>query len=161
LATLAAGEFFGAMPLLGESLRHAFAEAAGESLFCVMSRTDVERLILRQPQVALRMIEVLGQRLALTEMRLEELAYGSATARIAAMLLRLSDEHSQDEVCVTHQEIGDKIGALRETVTKILDDFQTDGLVELRRSRIVVCDPGGLRRHLDDGRSDFLDRNDA
>ena len=153
LATIAAGEFFGEMPLLGESLRHAYAEAAEEALLCVMSRADVERLILQQPQVALRMIEVLGQRLALTEMRLEELAYRSASARIAAMLLRLSDERSQAEVCVTHQEIGDKIGALRETVTKILDEFQTDGLVELRRSRIVVCDPEGLRRHLDDGRS--------
>lgn len=52
--------------------RHAFAEAVEDSLICVMSRTDVERLMLERPQVALRMIEVLGRRLALCEARLEE-----------------------------------------------------------------------------------------
>jgi CRP-like cAMP-binding protein len=42
------------------------------------------------------------------------------------------------------------IGALRETVTKILDEFQTDGLVELRRGRVVVRDPARLRARLAD-----------
>ena len=153
LTTIEAKGFFGEMPLLGESLRHAYAEAAEESLLCVMSRSDIERLILQQPKVALRMIEVLGHRLALTETRLEELAYRSVSARIAALLLRLSDEHGggqQAEVRVTHQEIGDRIGALRETVTKILDEFQTDGLVELRRGRVHLCDPDRLRCQLDE-----------
>lgn len=156
LTTIEAKGFFGEMPLLGESLRHAFAEAAEESLLCVMSRADVERLILQQPKVALRMIEVLGNRLALTETRLEELAYRSVSARIAALLLRLSDEHGGDrqdrqtELRVTHQEIGDRIGALRETVTKILDEFQMDGLVELRRGHVRVSDPDRLRWQLDE-----------
>lgn len=150
LATIEAKEFFGEMPLLGESLRHAYAEAAEESLLCVMSRADVERLITQQPKVALRMIEVLGRRLAATETRLEELAYRSASARIAAMLLRLSEERGQAEVRVTHQEIGDRIGALRETVTKILDEFQTDGTVELRRGRIRVLNLERLRCYLDE-----------
>ena len=157
LTTIEAREFFGEMPLLGESLRHAYAEAAEESLLCVMSRADVERLILQQPKVALRMIEVLGHRLALTETRLEELAYRSVSARIAALLLRLSDEqghaHGHNEMRITYQEIGDRIGALRETVTKILDEFQMDGLVELRRGHVRVCDPERLRCHLEDGRS--------
>ncbi len=72
LAVIESGTFFGEMPLLGESLRYAFAEAVEDSLICVMSRTDVERLMLERPQVALRMIEVLGRRLALCEARLEE-----------------------------------------------------------------------------------------
>jgi CRP-like cAMP-binding protein len=148
LATIGPKAFFGEMPLLGESLRHAFAEAAEESLLCVMSRADVERLIREQPQVALRMIEVLGKRLALTEARLEELAYRSAPARIASVLLRLSADRVGAEVPVTHQEIGDMIGALRETVTKILDEFQAEGLVELRRGRVLVRDPERLRARL-------------
>lgn len=158
LTTIEPREFFGEMPLLGESLRHAYAEAAEESLLCVMSRADIERLILQQPQVALRMIEVLGHRLALTETRLEELAYRSVSARIAALLLRLNAEQTQgdghaqapDELRITHQEIGDRIGALRETVTKILDEFQADGLVELRRGHIRVRDSERLRCRLDE-----------
>jgi CRP-like cAMP-binding protein len=113
-----------------------------------MSRADVERLIREQPQVALRMIEVLGRRLALTEARLEELAYRGAAARVAAVLLRLTESRAGGEAQATHQEIGDMIGALRETVTKILDEFQADGLVELRRGRVVVRDPERLRARL-------------
>jgi CRP-like cAMP-binding protein len=150
LATIEPKAFFGEMPLLGESLRHAFAEAAEESLLCVMSRADVERLIREQPQVALRMIEVLGRRLALSEARLEELAYRSAPARIAAVLLRLTEGRAGAAAYVTHQEIGDMVGALRETVTKVLDDFQAEGLVELGRGRVLVRDPEHLRARLEE-----------
>src|SRR6266516_7368039 len=107
LATIPTRTFFGEMPLLGESLRHAYAAAAEDSLVCVMSRPDVERLIREQPQVALRMIEVMGRRLALCEARLEELAYRSVPARIAAVLLRLSQGQNGEVVSITHQELGD------------------------------------------------------
>jgi CRP/FNR family transcriptional regulator, cyclic AMP receptor protein len=150
LATIGPKAFFGEMPLLGESLRHAYAEATDDSLLCVMSRADVERMIREQPQVALRMIEVLGRRLADREARLEELAYRSAPARIAAALLRLTEGRAGVEVAVTHQEIGDMIGALRETVTKVLDEFQDVGLVELRRGHVLVRDPEGLRLRLEE-----------
>lgn len=150
LATVTPRSFFGEMPLLGESLRHAFAEAAEDSLICVMSRADVERLIRERPEVALRMIEVLGKRLALSEARLEELAYRSVASRLAAVLLRLCEGREGETVAITHQELGDMIGALRETVTKTLDEFQSAELVTLGRGRVSVCDPSGLRAKLDE-----------
>ena len=148
LAVIEPGTFFGEMPLLGESLRHAFAEAAEDSLICVMSRVDVERLMLAKPQVALRMIEVVGRRLALCEARLEEMAYRSVPARIAAVLIRLSQGQHGEVVTITHQELGDMIGALRESVTKVLDDFQRAGLVELSRGRIIIRDVVSLQTQL-------------
>jgi CRP-like cAMP-binding protein len=150
LATIEPGTFFGEMPLLGESLRHAFAEAAEDSLICVMSRPDVERLIREKPAVALRMIEALSRRLALSEARLEELAYKSVAARIAAVLVRLGEGSDGQCVAVTHQELGDMVGALRETVTKTLDAFRADGLVELSRGRIQLRDVAGLRARLEE-----------
>ncbi len=153
LATILPGTFFGEMPLLGESLRHAYAEAVEESLICVMSRSDVERLIRQQPQVALRMIEVMGRRLALCEARLEELAYRSVPARIAAVLVRLSREQDSAQaaaISITHQELGEMVGALRETVTTVLGDFQRAGLVELHRGQIRVCNAQGLLQVLEE-----------
>ena len=148
LATLGPGTFFGEMPLLGESLRYTFAEVAEEALVCVMSRVDIERLIRNQPQVALRMIEVLGKRLANREERLEEMAYRSVPARIAAVLLRLSEHQAGATVTLTHQELGDMIGALRETVTAILNDFQRAGVVTLGRGHIIIANIAGLEAQL-------------
>jgi cAMP-binding proteins - catabolite gene activator and regulatory subunit of cAMP-dependent protein kinases len=150
LATLDPGTFFGEMPLLGETLRHTYAEVTEEALVCVMSRTDVERMIETHPSVALHMIEVMGKRLAAQEERLEELAYRHVPARIAAALLRLSQNQPEVTLTLTHQEIGDMIGALRETVTPILNAFQRKGLVTLGRGRIVVHDLAGLRTCLEE-----------
>lgn len=148
LATVSPGTFFGEMPLLGESLRHAFAEVSDDAVVCVMSRADIERLIRDYPAVALRMLEVMGKRIALNETRLEEMAYRSVASRIAAVVLRLSQGHG-GEIAMTHQELGDMIGALRETVTKTLDEFQRAGLLELRRGCIVVLDAKGLQERID------------
>ena len=115
-----------------------------------MSRSDIERLMRTRSEVALRMIEVLSRRLALCEARLEEMAYRSVPARIAAVLLRLSQGQNGEVVSITHQELGDMIGALRESVTKVLDDFQREGLVELGRGRIILSDVAGLQSRLDE-----------
>ena len=150
LAVIEPGTFFGEMPFLGESLRHTFAEAAEDSLICVMSRSDIEGLMRKRSEVALRMIEVLGRRLALCEARLEEMAYRSVPARIAAVLMRLSQGHNGEIISITHQELGDMIGALRESVTKVLDEFQREGLVELGRGRVILRDVTGLKLRLDE-----------
>ena len=149
IATIDPGAFFGEMPFIGESLRHVNAEAMSDSTLCVMSRGDVERLIRERPDVALRMMEVLGRRLAEGESRLEEMAYRNVPTRIASVLMRLSTGRNGDLITITHQELGDMIGALRETVTKVLDEFQDHGLVELGRSRIVLRDVDGLRARLE------------
>ncbi len=151
LATLGPGTFFGEMPLLGESLRHAYAEVSEEALVCVMSRPDVERLVSTHPSVALRMIEAMGKRLAAQEDRLEELAYRHVPARLAAVLLRLSQNQSEVTLSLTHQELGEMIGALRETVTPILNDFQRQGLVTLGRGRITIRSISGLQASLEEG----------
>jgi CRP/FNR family transcriptional regulator len=138
LALLEPGTFFGEMPLLGERMRNASAEAVDDCTLCVMSQSDVERLVVAKPQVALRMLEVVGRRLAAAEARLEDLAYRSVRARLASVLLRLGKERDGAIEGVTHQDLGDMVGAYRETVTKILDELQQDGAVELARKRIHV-----------------------
>jgi CRP-like cAMP-binding protein len=138
LATLEPGTFFGEMPLLGERMRNASAEAIEDCTLCVMSQNDVERLLMAKPQVALRMLAVVGRRLAAAEARLEDLAYRSVRARLASALLRMAKEPDGAIDGVTHQELGDMVGAFRETVTKILDELQQDGAVDLSRKRIFI-----------------------
>jgi CRP/FNR family cyclic AMP-dependent transcriptional regulator len=150
LATIEPDTFFGEMPLLGESLRHTFAEAVEDALVCVMSRADVERLICDHPKVALHMIEVLSRRLAESSARQEELAYRSVPTRISAVLLRLSQEGAYEVVKITHQELADMIGALRETVTETLGELQAAGLVELQRGRIHLKNLAGLRSQMEE-----------
>lgn len=144
LAVIEPGTFFGEMPLLGEQMRSASAEALNDCTLCVMSHADVERLVLGKPRVGLRMLEVMGRRLVASETRLEDLAYRGVPARLAAVLLRLGREQGDIIEGLTHQELGDMVGAYRETVTKVLDQFQAAGYVELARRRVRIVDAQGL-----------------
>jgi len=146
LASLGPATFFGEMSLLGQRMYEAFAEAAEDSLLCVLSRADVERLLLAKPRVALRILETLGQRLRETEARLQELAFKDTTARVASLLLRLSRHGGQEVVGWSHQELADNLGVYRETVTNALNQLKALGLIDIGRRRIVLRDVPGLQR---------------
>lgn len=147
---LGPGNFFGEMPLVGETMRNAQAVAMDDCSLCVMSQDDIERMIQGKPHVALRILEAISARLAQAEARLEDLAYRSVPARLASLLLRLAAEHGGIIDGVTHQDLGDAIGAYRETITKALDDFESRGLLEVARRRLRIRDRAGLSRVLDE-----------
>jgi len=121
-----------------------FAEAVEDCALCVMSREDVERLIRSKPQVALRLLEVVGKRLEECESRLEDLAFKNVPGRLASSLLRLAKNRGSVISGMTHNDLAEMVGAYRETVTKVLNDFKEQGLLELGRKRITILDPAGL-----------------
>lgn len=141
VATLGPGAIFGEMSLVGQGMHNTFAEALDECMLCVMSRADVERLMREKPEVALRFMESLGERLTQMERRLEDIAFKSIPARLADLLMRLADEEEADQVTdYTHQDLGEMLGTYRETITQTLNEFKADGLVEIGRKKIILLD---------------------
>ena len=93
-------------------------------------------------------VRILGERVTDLEDRLEMQTFQSVTARLAATLLRLAGE--TDEVKgASHQQIAETIGASRETVTRALGDFKSQGLVEIGRGRVQLKDKAGLEELID------------
>lgn len=137
--------FFGQMASVGQNMQDLFAEAAEESLLCVMGRADVERLILSKPQVALRMLEEVGQRMHDAQERLGESAFKAIPARVAALLLRLSEGSTREISGMSHQDLADWLGVYRETITNTLDRLRDDGVIEISRKRVTVLDVDKLR----------------
>jgi CRP-like cAMP-binding protein len=141
ITTLGPHTLFGEMALLGTKMHNTFAEAIDDCLICVMSRTDLERLILNKPQVALRILEVTGKRLREAEERLENMAFKGIPARLASLLLRLAEEQGNDEIAgLTHQDLAESVGTYRETATQVLNDLKAQGLIEIGRKRIKVLE---------------------
>ncbi len=142
--TLRDGAMFGEMSLLGQRIHNIFAEAITDCTICVMSRDDLERLVLNRPQVALRLLEITGNRLRETEEQLEALVFKSIPSRLAALLLRLAGDG--DEVAgMTHQDLAEMIGTYRETTTQTLNDMKAQGILEIGRRRITILDKEALR----------------
>lgn len=145
ISTIGPGSIFGEMGIVGQGMHNAFAEAMNDCLLCVMSRSDVERLILNKPPVALRIMNVMAQRLSQAEAQLEDMAFKSIPARLALLLLRLRDEQGSDRIYgFTHQDLAEAIGTYRETATQTLNEFKANHLIDISRKRIDILDPAGL-----------------
>ncbi len=143
-AQLSKGAVFGKMGILGQRMDEAYAEATSECLICVMSRSDVEQLLLKDPRIAMRLAQSLGNRLAEAEARLEDMAFKSVPGRVASLLLRLADDTDwrgrKAVKGLTHQQIAEIIGSYRETVTLTLNEFRNAGYVDIGRRKITLLD---------------------
>jgi len=145
ITTLGPHTLFGEMALIGAKMHNTFAEAVDNCLICVMSRSDLERLILNKPRVALRILEITGKRLREAEERLESMAFKGIPARLASLLLRLSEEQGSDTITgLTHQDLAESVGTYRETATQVLNDLKSQGLIDIGRKRITLLDAEGL-----------------
>ncbi len=143
ITSLSPNSLFGEMALLGQQMHNTFAEAISDCTICVMSRADLERLILQRPQVALRMLEITGRRLRDAEGRLEDLAFKGIPARLSSLLLRLAGNSNQI-MGLTHQDLAEMVGTYRETATQVLNDLKSRHLIEIGRKRITIVDREGL-----------------
>ncbi len=129
---------FGSMALLGQGMDSDFAETVEESLICTVSRQTLERLLRRRPDLALRLLAVLGRRLWELERRFEEMATLTAEQRLAAILLRLADATTGAVEGFTQEELAEMSGTIRQTVARILAGWQRVRLVEVRRRSVRI-----------------------
>ncbi len=147
VATLGPGSIFGEMSVVGQGMHNTFAEAVDECVLCVMSRSDVERLVREKPNVAFRFVEAMGERLSQLETRLEDIAFKSIPARLASLLLQIDEEQggSHRVTGYTHQDFSEMLGTYRETVTQTLNDFKVDGYIEIGRKKVTLLDISALQ----------------
>jgi CRP-like cAMP-binding protein len=146
VSILEPGAIFGEMSLIGQGMHNTFAEAIEECTLCVMSRLDVEQLLVNKPQVGLRIMEVMARRLKEAESKLEDMAFKSIPARLASLLIKLSASQSPngDVDGYTHQDLAEMIGTYRETTTQTLNDFKNQGWINIERKRIEILDQPAL-----------------
>lgn len=138
-----AGDIFGEMTLLGQSLYRNYAETATDATVSIMRKDDVEQLMLSDVRITRRLIQSLATRINHLEYQLSVLALKPVPQRIVAVLLLLKRQLNERPeeypiVVVTHEELAHMIGATRENVTKVLNHLQDRGVIELRRGQIKL-----------------------
>ncbi len=134
------------MGLLGRTMQGNFAEATLDTSAYVLTRDRVLRWLRREPDFALSILENLGDRVRRLEERLVETAYSPATARLARFLLDSASPNSNVLVGFTHEQIGNTIGAVRQTVTETLGVMRDGGLISVRPKQIKIIDRSSLEK---------------
>jgi CRP-like cAMP-binding protein len=137
LNVLGSGDVFGEIALLDGRPRTADAVASGETELFMIRRADFHELLRRETGIALKLIELLCERIRWTSERMEEASLLSLPPRLARRLLRLADDFGE-EVLISQEELSVIVGAARESVNRLLQEWRRKGIIELGRGRIQI-----------------------
>ncbi len=147
--TLEPMTIFGEMGLIRQRMYGCFAEAIEDSLICVLSRSDMQDLVRRNPEVGLLLLGEVERRSQDREAELEAMAFRGLPARLAALLLREADAEGMIRG-TTHQELAERLGTYRETVSQLLGRLRDAGVITTAPKHIGIIDAEALRRQAED-----------
>ena len=152
LSVVEGGSVFGEMALTGQKLEGLYVRALVPSTVVSLGRDDLEKLIMKKPEVGLRLVRDLAERLHASEARYAGIVGKDVPARLATLILTLVDseglvtsESYRIPTRYTHDQIASMIGCKRVAVTRAFSRLKEVGAVELKERHIVVKDLGILK----------------
>lgn len=153
LRVLEAGDFFGEMSLLDGEPRSATVTALEPCQALVLFREQFLKFISNHPEVVMKMLTTLSRRLRKADEKISRLVFADAYEKVASALMDIVEEKkialnigAEIPLSLTRKELADMVGISRETLTRVLADFQRAGLVRVERRRFAIVDPGRLKR---------------
>jgi len=126
--------------LLGHNAYPARGIAEGNLGAVVVPRALFSLLIEQHPPFRAYIFNLFGERLADLMQLVEEVAFRKLDQRLAALLLSKGEN-----IHATHQGLADELGSVREIISRLLKNFQDQGMLELGREQIRVLDAKALR----------------
>ncbi|MFA5809333.1 MAG: Crp/Fnr family transcriptional regulator [Thermoleophilia bacterium] len=152
LTILGDGQIFGDVPAFDGGPYPASAATMSDSEIYLIRREDLNEVVRRHPEIALKIIRVLGLRLRQTLELVRDLSFKQVPHRLAGLLFRLADDYGTEtekgiliDLPLSRQELADIVGTSRETVTRELKKMEKLRMLELNRRLITITDGDRLR----------------
>jgi CRP/FNR family transcriptional regulator, cyclic AMP receptor protein len=144
LAVLHSGEVFGEIALLDGKERSADAKAMTACTLAVLERRDVMVFLERHPEAWPRIVEVLCERFRENTQHAAEVSLLQLPARLAKALLRMDIDRTPGSKGLSQRELGNMVGAARESVNKCLNDWQRRGVIRIDDNAVAIIDRASL-----------------
>ena len=132
----------------------ASVSAVDQATLLFVSKADFQALCLAHPQVALKVLRVVGARLRRLVGIIEELSFTTVRHRLAALLVRLGQHGTitaagtEIVLPASNQELAAQIGTVRELVSRNLSRLQAEGLIKMDGRSVVIPDLKKLQTEL-------------
>lgn len=127
--------------MLGSAPYGARGECATDAEIALIPRGTFDRLIAEHRPFREEVLQVFADRILQLMELVESIGFQRLDRRLAAALLGKGAK-----VSASHQEIAEQLGVSRESVSRLLKQFEQGGCVQLGRGAIEITDPSGLRR---------------
>lgn len=136
-----AGDVVGDIPLFCQQPMPFQAVALADTAVLRLDRDQLITLLHASPNLSLRWTTSIAKRLEQTQHRLLSLLTKNLAGQVATLLLNeCGDGDGRPVVALSHQTIGQMVGARRPSVSRVLAQLRRRGLIESRYRRIVLLD---------------------
>ncbi|MBI3669595.1 MAG: Crp/Fnr family transcriptional regulator [Acidobacteria bacterium] len=153
-----AGNSVAELPVFDGGDYPASTSAVGEATLLLIRRQDFHTLCRQHPEVALKVLRVVGGRLRRLVGIIEELSFTTVRHRLAALLLRLARRKGQRgprgvefTLTASNQELAAHTGTVRELVSRNLGRLQAEGIIQLQGKNIIIPDLKALEAEVESG----------
>lgn len=140
------GSSIAELPVFDGGNYPASATAVDDATLLFVSKQDFQALCVAHPQVALKVLRVVGARLRRLVGIIEELSFTTVRHRLASFLLRLAQKEGKRTpegveiiMPVSNQELASQIGTVRELVSRNLSRLQAEGMIKIDGRNVIVC----------------------
>jgi CRP-like cAMP-binding protein len=155
LAHFGPGDIFGEMAMLDGERRSATVESIEATDAIAILSADMHRLLREYPDISVKLIAALGQRLRETNERLARQSFQTVQSRVAAVLAELvltarTEGQTEGDVVImsTQAELAQLAGSSRESASRFLAVLERAGIISQGRGKLTVHDPEALGRYV-------------
>lgn len=169
LTALHPGDMFGELAMFDGERRSATIEALEPTTTLAMLADDIKRLLVTRPPIAVKMLTALANRVRAANDRIARQSFQGVAGRVASVLLAQVEARRPDSsetaeagdrgevppepsadvvVAATQADIAELASAARESASRFLAELERDGVVTLRRGRVIVHRPDALRNYI-------------
>ena len=145
------------LPVFDGGSYPASAQAIVPTTTVFLSKQDFQNLCRQHPDVALKILRVVGGRLRRLVGIIEELSFTTVRHRLAALLIRLGKSARKTDgspvtfaLPANNNELAAQIGTVRELVSRNLSRLQSEGLILVDGRVVTVPDLKKLEAELAD-----------
>jgi CRP-like cAMP-binding protein len=136
------------LPLFDGGPYPASVRAVEPVVAMFLNKGDFQQICRQYPDVALKVLAVVGRRLRQLVGLVESMTFGSVTQRLARLLLETARAAGSEtfEMGMTQQELASRLGTVREVVARNLARFRSGGLIRMQEHRVQIVNRAGLEQ---------------
>ena len=155
LYILRAGEIFGEMDYFCGDKSQLVVKSVEKSKVSFVNEKIMEEILTENPALYRDIIHSIVRKFRIVMFQMANIVFGDSYGRVADTLVRLYSQEGNDEEIgkilndrFTHEEIANLIGCSRITVTRVLNDFKEEGLIQIQKGRILIKNIEGLKKYI-------------
>lgn len=120
----------------------------------VFDQGELEDLIMKHPSIGLKLLREMSHRLRRAQENVRDIALKDSSAKVAGLLIFLAKKYGRKkkdkvilDISLTQQELASMIGSSRETVSRVLGQFEAEDLIKTSRKKIIIYKINEIKKY--------------